>query len=104
MVSSWSFHCFSSEHWAHDGGNTYTRPFAVQSLGSISIYTVGSMVVSAAEPALLSMTEVLYGPLWVWIFIGESVSILALAGGAILLLAIAGNALTGIRRKTIPVI
>jgi hypothetical protein len=37
MVSSWSSHCFSSEQWAHDGGNTYTRPFAVQSLGSISL-------------------------------------------------------------------
>lgn len=70
----------------------------------LAIYTVGSKVVPAAELALLSMTEVLLGPIWVWIFIGESASGYTLTGGSILLLAIAGNALTGIRRKTVPVI
>lgn len=70
----------------------------------LAIYTVGSKVVPAAELALLSMTEVLLGPLWVWIFIGESASILTLAGGTILLLAIAGNALSGLRRKPLPII
>lgn len=70
----------------------------------LAIYTVGSKVVPAAELALLSMTEVLLGPIWVWIFIGETTSLYTLFGGVILLLAIAGNALTGIRRKTVPVI
>ena len=70
----------------------------------LAIYTIGSKVVPAAELALLSMTEVLLGPLWVWIFLGESASIYTLIGGFILLLAIAGNALTGLRRKPIPVI
>jgi drug/metabolite transporter (DMT)-like permease len=68
------------------------------------IYTIGSRVVPAAELALLSMTEVLLGPLWVWIFIDETVSFYTLLGGAVLLLAIAGNALSGLRRKPIPVI
>ena len=68
------------------------------------IYTIGSRVVPAAELTLLSMTEVLLGPLWVWIFIGETVSFYTLLGGAVLLLAIAGNALSGLRRKPIPVI
>lgn len=70
----------------------------------LAIYTFGSKVVPAAELALLSMTEVLLGPFWVWIFIGETASLYTLIGGVILLLAITGNALTGIRRKTIPVI
>ena len=70
----------------------------------LAIYTVGSKVVPAAELALLSMTEVLLGPVWVWIFIGETASIFTLIGGAILLLAIAGNALSGLRRKPMPVI
>ena len=70
----------------------------------LAIYTVGSKVVPAAELALLSMTEVLLGPIWVWIFVGETASLYTLVGGTILLLAIAGNALTGIRRKTVPVI
>ena len=70
----------------------------------LAIYTIGSKVVPAAELTLLSLTEVLLGPLWVWIFIGETVSSYTLIGGTILLLAIAGNALTGLRRKPVPVI
>ena len=68
----------------------------------LTIFTIGSKVVPAAELALLSMTEVLLGPLWVWIFIGETASYYTLAGGAILMLAIAGNALSGLRRKPVP--
>jgi drug/metabolite transporter (DMT)-like permease len=49
--------------------------------------------------ALLSMTEVLLGPVWVWVFIGEIASIWTFIGGAILMAAIAGNALSGIRRR-----
>ena len=63
----------------------------------LAVYTIGSKVVPAAELTLLSMTEVLLGPLWVWLFIGETVSANILIGGFILLLAIAGNALAGIR-------
>lgn len=68
------------------------------------VFTIGSRVVPAAELALLCMTEVLLGPLWVWIFIGETASFYTLLGGAILMLALVGNALTGLRRKPVPVI
>ncbi|MCP4188826.1 MAG: DMT family transporter [Gammaproteobacteria bacterium] len=70
----------------------------------LTIYTIGSKVVPAVELTLLSMTEVLLGPIWVWLFVGETVSPYTLLGGTILLLAIAGNALSGIRRKPLPVI
>ena len=70
----------------------------------LAIYTIGSKVVPAAELALLSMTEVLLGPFWVWLFLGETASVYTLIGGVILLLAITGNALTGIRRKPVPVL
>ena len=70
----------------------------------LTIYTVGSKVVPAAELALLSMTEVLLGPIWVWIFMGETASFYTLVGGVVLLIAIAGNALTGLRRKPLPAI
>ena len=68
------------------------------------IYTIGSRVVPAGELVLLTMTEVLLGPLWVWLFVGETVSFYTLLGGGILLLAIAGNALSGLRRKPVPVL
>lgn len=70
----------------------------------LSIFTIGSKVVPAAELALLSMTEVVLGPFWVWLFLGESASFYTLFGGSILMLAIAGNALSGLRRKPVPVI
>ena len=64
------------------------------------LYTLGSKVVPSAELALLSMTEVVFGPFWVWLFLGETAGGYTLLGGMILLIAIASNALSGLRRKT----
>ena len=66
------------------------------------LYTLGSKTVPSAELALLSMTEVVFGPFWVWLFLGETAGGYTLLGGMILLIAIASNALTGLRRKPIP--
>jgi len=63
------------------------------------LYTLGSRSLPAAELALLSLAEVLLGPFWVWLFLGETASVNTLIGGAVLLAAIAGNALSGKRRK-----
>ena len=62
------------------------------------LYTLGSRSLPAAELTLLSLAEVLLAPLWVWLFLGETASLNTLIGGAILLAAIAGNALPGKRR------
>jgi len=88
---------------ANDTGIAFALGVFQVAMG-LAIYTIGSKVVPAAELALLSMTEVLLGPFWVWLFLGEKTSAYTLAGGLILLLAIAGNALTGLRRKPVPVL
>ncbi len=62
------------------------------------LYTLGSRVVPAAELTLLSMVEVMLGPVWVWLFLNETATTGTFVGGAILLAAIAGNALSGARR------
>lgn len=67
------------------------------------LYTLGSRSLPAAELALLSLAEVLLGPLWVWLFLGETASVNTLIGGVVLLAAIAGNALSGKRRKPPPI-
>ena len=67
------------------------------------LYTLGSRSLPAAELALLSLAEVLLGPLWVWLFLGETASLNTLIGGLVLLAAIAGNALSGKRRKPPPI-
>jgi DME family drug/metabolite transporter len=67
------------------------------------LYTLGSRSLPAAELALLSLAEVLLGPLWVWLILGETASVNTLIGGAVLLMAIAGNAVSGKRRKPPPI-
>ena len=62
------------------------------------LYTLGSRKLSAAELTLLSLAEVLLGPFWVWLFLGEDASIRTLIGGILLLAAIAGNAFSSPRR------
>ncbi len=80
---------------------------AVMGIGLIGtgmmIFTVGSKSVPAAELSLLAMSEVLLGPIWVWWLLGERAGLMTLIGGGILLVAIAGNALSGIRRRPLPV-
>ena len=63
------------------------------------LYTIGSRHVPAGELALLSMTEVVLGPIWVWLGVGEVPSVLTLAGGAVVLAAIVAQGLAGIRRR-----
>jgi drug/metabolite transporter (DMT)-like permease len=67
------------------------------------LFVNGSRHVPAAELALLSLTEVVLGPLIVWVGVGEVPGVLTLAGGAIVLSAIIGHALSGIRRKPPPI-
>ena len=64
------------------------------------LYTLGSKVVPSAELALLSMTEVVFGPFWVWIFLGETAGGYTLLGGMILLISIASNSFLGLTSKT----
>jgi len=68
------------------------------------LYTPGSKTLPAAELTLLSLAEVLLGPVWVYLFLNEVVTLSTLVGGLILLLAIAGNAISGARRKPPPII
>jgi drug/metabolite transporter, DME family len=66
--------------------------------GGMILYTLGSKVVPSAELALLSNTEVMLAPLWVWLLLGETASAGTLFGGAILLAAILYNGFSGFRR------
>ena len=61
------------------------------------LYTLGSRTLQAADLTILSLAEVLLGPFWVWIFLNETITANTFIGGAFLLLAIAGNAISGKR-------
>lgn len=66
--------------------------------GGLLLYTLGSRYVPAAELVLLSLTEVILGPLWVWLAFGEVPSSPTLLGGAILLGSITWLTIHGARR------
>lgn len=66
--------------------------------GGMILYTLGSKVVPSAELALLSNTEVMLAPFWVWLLLDETASAGTFVGGAVLLVAILFNAYSGVRR------
>ena len=70
---------------------------AITLTGGMLLYTIGSRVVPAAQSTLISLVEVLLAPVWVWLFLGETVSQGTLIGGAVLLGAVVLNAYGGRR-------
>jgi drug/metabolite transporter, DME family len=63
------------------------------------LFTLGSRVVPAAELALLSMVEVLLAPVWAILILGEGASTATFLGGAVVLAAVAINALSGLQGR-----
>jgi drug/metabolite transporter (DMT)-like permease len=77
---------------------------AVQVGGGLTLFTLGARHVPVAELTLLSLTELALAPLWVWLAIGEVPSAHTLAGGAIIVAAITCQALSGTRRRPLPMV
>ena len=75
------------------------------SMGTVQIglgmlcFTYGSRYVSAVELTLLSLTEVILSPIWVWLAYAETPGPLTLLGGFIVLIAILLSTLIGFRKR-----
>ena len=67
----------------------------------LTLYTFGSKALRAADLTLLANIEVLLGPFWVWLFLGEKAGTGTLLGGAVLLAAVVANGLVGLRRAAV---
>lgn len=63
------------------------------------LITIGTRFVPAAEVALLTLTETVLAPIWVWLFVNEVPSVYTLVGGVIVLAAVVGQAVDGMRRQ-----
>jgi drug/metabolite transporter (DMT)-like permease len=50
--------------------------------------TIGGRLIPAGEVALITLLEIVLGPLWVWVFLSEGPGAATLAGGAIVLGAV----------------
>lgn len=65
----------------------------------LPMFNAGHRTVAAAEVNLLLLVEVILGPVWVWMFVGETPSTTTLAGGAVVLAAVAGMTLAADRSR-----
>ena len=66
------------------------------------LVTLGTRYVPAAEAALLTLSEAVLAPLWVWLAFAESPSGTSLLGGLIVLAAVAAHAVTGLAKRPKP--
>ncbi len=72
---------------AHDLGLMITLGFGQMGLG-LAFFTMGARLLPAAEVALITLLEVVLGPLWVWIATSERPSTATLVGGFVVMLAV----------------
>ena len=68
----------------------------------LAFVTMGARLLPAAEVALITLLEVVLGPLWVWISIGEQPAATAIAGGCVIILAVLLQATEKTRASVAP--
>ena len=54
----------------------------------LALLTIGARLIPAAQVGLITLLEVVLGPLWVWLALSERPGTATLAGGAIVIAAI----------------
>lgn len=74
---------------------------AVVLTGGMALYTYGSKALPTAELTLMSSIENILAPIWVWLLLGETAPQSTLIGGAMVLIAVMGNAVMGARRQAL---
>jgi drug/metabolite transporter (DMT)-like permease len=52
------------------------------------LLTIGARLIAAGEVALITLLEIVLGPLWVWLALSEQPSTATLVGGAVVLGAV----------------
>jgi drug/metabolite transporter (DMT)-like permease len=73
-----------------DGGDIgWLASLGIGQIGlGFALLTVGARLIPAAQVGLITLLEVVLGPLWVWLALDERPSTLTLLGGAIVIVAI----------------
>jgi drug/metabolite transporter (DMT)-like permease len=65
-------------------------------LGMI-LFTAGARLIAAAQAGLITLLEVVLGPIWMWLIYREQPDRLTLAGGAVILTAVLAHAVADLR-------
>jgi drug/metabolite transporter (DMT)-like permease len=66
----------------------------------LALLTVGARLIPAAQVALITLLEVVLGPLWVWLAVDERPTTATLVGGAIVVVAVVIQAAGGSPRTS----
>ena len=71
----------------------------------LAFLTAGARLIPAAEVALITLLEVVLGPLWVWLALSERPAVTTIAGGVVVILAVVLQTTEGakariVRRRT----
>lgn len=66
---------------------------------ALALFLAGIRTVPAAEVAVLSLVETVLGPLWAWAGLGQTPAVHSFIGGAMVLVAVIGNAAVSILRR-----
>jgi drug/metabolite transporter (DMT)-like permease len=93
--------------FAHPAGVGDGDLLTLALLGAVQIglglvfLTIGARLIPAAQVALITLLEVVLGPLWVWIALSERPDVATLAGGAVVIAAVV-ILVRGDRRRETP--
>jgi drug/metabolite transporter (DMT)-like permease len=80
---------FASPGEIHGADIGWLAALGIGQIGlGFALLTVGARLIPAAQVGLITLLEVVLGPLWVWLALDEQPSTLTLVGGAIVIAAI----------------
>jgi drug/metabolite transporter (DMT)-like permease len=84
-----AFAPFASPSQVGGGDVSWLAALGIGQIGlGFALLTVGARLIPAAQVGLITLLEVVLGPLWVWLALDERPSTLTLVGGAIVIVAI----------------
>lgn len=93
--------CESFEISWHDLGLCLLQGLGISAFCN-AVFAYAARAVPAAELTLFTLLETVLSPTWVWLVIAEVPSSTSLLGGAIILAAVMGHALSSLRRTKPP--
>ncbi len=70
--------------------------------GGLALFTLGARHIRAAEAVVISMTEIVLAPIWVWWLLGETAAPSTLLGGGVLILGVVLQVWSGDRHSLLP--
>ena len=71
-------------------------------LGMI-LFTAGARLIAAAQAGLITLLEVVLGPIWMWLIYRDQPDGLTLAGGTVILTAVLAHAVADLRPAALAV-